>query len=138
MTTLGLASEFLYPLLNVPNFQEMLDVYPLLPNSMAEELGQLMLSCPCPAVPISLGFTGMNQFLFTQVFEFLTIEKLTTMMLHLTTMNSLRVKDLISPKSCAERHLRGFLRICIFLWRTKGGMGILPEAFGFWWGCSVC
>lgn len=76
MTAFGLASEFLYPLLNVPNFQEMLGVYPLLPNSMAEEMGQLVLLCPRPTVPISLELTGMNQFLFTQVFEFLTIEKL--------------------------------------------------------------
>ncbi|KAK7822180.1 hypothetical protein U0070_000744 [Myodes glareolus] len=37
--------------------REMLGVYPLLPNAMAEELGQLMLSCPRPAVLISLGLT---------------------------------------------------------------------------------
>lgn len=76
LVTLGLASEFLYPLLNVTNFQEMLGVYSLLPNSIAKELGQPMLLCPRPIVPISLELTGMNQFLFTQVFEFLTIEKL--------------------------------------------------------------
>lgn len=42
------ASEFLYPLLNIINFQGMFGVYPLLLNSMARELGHLMLSVHSP------------------------------------------------------------------------------------------